>query len=105
MIAVGLAQLWEGWVPTKWVCALPLILFTAVGVCQKSVYCWQASKVNPSTCVAKLSNCLIATTDPSVRLVLATCQMTHIKWIGREIPLDKKDSKINVSFVLCDWKK
>lgn len=109
MIAVSLAHhrthCREGWVPVEWVCALSLLLFTAVGVCQKSVNCWPAGKANPSTCVAKCSNCVIVITDPSVRLVLATCQLTHIRWVGREIPLDKEDSKINISSVLLyDWK-
>lgn len=41
-----------------------------------------------------------------MRLVLATCQLTHIRWLGREIPLDKEDCKINTSFVLlCDKKQ
>ena len=98
-------QCGKGWVPAEWVCALPLLLFTTVRGLPRSVYCWQASRANPSTCVAKFSNCAIAITHPTVRRVFATCQLTHIRGIGREIPSDKEDSKINRSFfLLFDWK-
>ena len=57
------------------------------GHCQKSVDCWQASRANPSTCVAKLSNCVIAITNPSVRMVI--CHMSvdsyEASWKGNSI--------------------
>lgn len=46
----------------------------------------------------KPSNGMIDLSDPSVRLLVATCQVIHLKWDGREVVQGKEGSKVNVLF-------
>lgn len=86
--------LYKGWMPAEWLCVSLCVSFTTMGICQKSVYSWQANKAKPCTWVAKFSNYMIAIPDPSVKLVLATFHLTHIRWVKREIPLDVEVRKL-----------
>ena len=95
----------KGWVPAEWVCALPLLLFTTVGA-QPKICRLLAGKQSQSKHLCCKTQQIMWLPLP-IHLwqwLFATCQLTHMMWVGREIPLDVEGSKINRSFILFDWK-